>query len=312
MARTGSGKTLAFGIPLYEKLLQSSSQQQRSGGTRAVILSPTRELSQQTLRVLQKFQLPNIQLTGIHGGESMERQFHALAKSPDVIVATPGRLAHHVAEIPDFSLSQCQMLILDEADRLLEMGFGSQIREICQSMPAALQKVLTSATLPKVLVDFSHSHQFLNDPTMVRLDHEARVSETLRMAFVTVRSSDKDAALVHLLERVIYPPNLESSENNNDEEDKRKQKKKRGLTIIFVATRHHVEYLSVLLQKSLTGLPKSTSNNNKRNSVIWYYYMLFKITTPTAILRLSLNKNINCKTRNIDKNNITNRRNKMK
>ena len=89
---------------------------------------------------------------GIHGGEGMEQQFDALASSPDVIVATPGRLAHILSEVPDFHLRDCQICILDEADRLLEMGFALQLRQIAKSLPTdhRCQKLLFSATMPKV------------------------------------------------------------------------------------------------------------------------------------------------------------------
>jgi ATP-dependent RNA helicase DDX54/DBP10 len=100
MARTGSGKTVAFLIPILEKLLQN----QTKGCCRAVVLSPTRELSLQTLRVMQKLShFTEFHSIGIHGGEGMEKQFDMLASKPDVIIATPGRLAHHLHEIPDFN-----------------------------------------------------------------------------------------------------------------------------------------------------------------------------------------------------------------
>lgn len=120
MARTGSGKTIAFLVPLLEKLLKSNAAANASGNTRqsscgAVILSPTRELSLQTLKVLTKLShFTELRSVGIHGGEGMEKQFDMLASRPDIIVATPGRLAHHLTEIPDFNLSNCMMCILDE------------------------------------------------------------------------------------------------------------------------------------------------------------------------------------------------------
>jgi ATP-dependent RNA helicase DDX54/DBP10 len=201
MARTGSGKTCAFLIPLLEKLLDTPKGQ-NGNHVRGVILSPTRELSQQTLRVMNKLAADtDIRSIGIHGGEGMEKQFNQLASKPDVIIATPGRLAHHLSEIPDFKLAGCAMCILDEADRLLEMGFSMQIRQIARSMPETCQKVMLSATMPKVLVEFTKSG-FAVDPAVVRLDQEASVSEELRIAFITCRSLDKDAALLHVLHHI--------------------------------------------------------------------------------------------------------------
>ena len=236
MARTGSGKTVAFLVPILEKLLQNQSK----GSCRAVVLSPTRELSLQTLRVMQKLShFTEFRSIGIHGGEGMEKQFDMLASKPDVIIATPGRLAHHLHEIPDLNLRSCEMFILDEADRLLEMGFSAQIRDIASTLPEHCQKVLLSATMPKVLVEFTRSG-FATDPQVVRLDQEASVSEELRIAFITCRSLDKDAALLHVLHHI--------------EQDREANRGTRtGLTLIFAATRHHVEYITNLLTAS--GIP---------------------------------------------------------
>lgn len=166
----------------------------------------------------------------------MEKQFDALASKPDVIVATPGRLAHHLSEIPDLDLKACHICVLDEADRLIEMGFAAQLREIASTLPDYCQKVLLSATMPKGLIEFTKSG-FATDPQVVRLDQEATVSEDLRIAFITCRSTDKDAALLHLLDHI-----------RNDKEQN--EGNRTGLTLIFAATRHHVEYITTLLVAS--------------------------------------------------------------
>ncbi|KAL3893261.1 MAG: hypothetical protein SGARI_008283 [Bacillariaceae sp.] len=176
--------------------------------------------------------MEEIRSIGIHGGEGMERQFDAISTKPDVIVATPGRLAHIISEIPDFTLKDCQMCILDEADRLLEMGFALQLRQIQKSLPESrCQKVLLSATMPKMLGGFT------NDPQVVRLDQEATVSEELRVSFITCRSLEKDAALLQIMSAI--------------EEDKEANESTRtGLTLVFCATRHHVEYVTTLIRAS--------------------------------------------------------------
>lgn len=256
MARTGSGKTCAFLIPLVEKL-RIAPKGEHGNHVRGIILSPTRELSMQTLKVFHKLvragfgnspedhhhesdgsisSMNQIRAVGIHGGEGMEKQFDLLASKPDVIIATPGRLAHHLTEIPDFTLSGCQMCILDEADRLLEMGFAMQIRQIARTLPETCQKVLLSATMPKILIEFTKSG-FALDPTVVRLDNEASVSAELRVAFITCRSLDKDAAFLHILHHI--------------EQDRKDHAQTRtGLTLVFAATRYHVEYLTTLLLAS--------------------------------------------------------------
>lgn len=261
MARTGSGKTAAFLIPLLETLMANSaastivSSVQRPG-VRGLVLSPTRELSLQTLRVLKKLShFTNIRSIGIHGGEGMENQFNALSSKPDVIIATPGRLAHHLSEIPDFNLKDCQICILDEADRLLEMGFAMQLREISRSLPPdRCQKVLLSATMPKMLVEFTKGG-FTTDPQMVRLDQEANVSEDLRVSFITCRSLEKDAVLLQILSTI-------------QDDTEKHQGTRTGLTLIFCATRHHVEYLANLLQASgrQVAMIYGTMDHQARNS----------------------------------------------
>mmetsp|Transcript_24297 Transcript_24297/g.27110 ORF Transcript_24297/g.27110 Transcript_24297/m.27110 type:complete len:962 (+) Transcript_24297:77-2962(+) len=241
MARTGSGKTVAFLIPLIETLLASDEDKSMlnnfSRGVRAVVLSPTRELSLQTLRVLKKIShFTDIKSIGIHGGERMDQQFDDLSSKPDVVIATPGRLAHILSEIPDFTLRDCQICILDEADRLLEMGFAQQIREISKSIPERCQKVLLSATMPKMLIEFTKGG-FMTDPQVVRLDNEVCVSDELRISFVTCRSLEKDAGLLQIMGAI--------------EDDKEANEATRtGLTLVFCATRHHVEYVTTLLRAS--------------------------------------------------------------
>jgi len=283
MARTGSGKTAAFLIPMLERLLSmaagdSNMSDPTKKEIRAVILSPTRELSMQTLSVLKKIShylntdydaTMTISCGGIHGGQSMERQFELLASKPTIIVATPGRLAHHLHEIPDFDLKSVEILILDEADRLFEMGFAQQIRDIVRTMPkpdgSGRQTMLFSATMPKVLVEFTKSSGSImnDDPTVVRLDAEVSVSDELRVGFITCRSDDKDAALLHLLRDVLPRGGGSERSTGDDEEGKKKGVNQvRGLTLVFAATRHHVEYLTNLINAALPPPANETDNSS--------------------------------------------------
>eukprot|EP00559_Dactyliosolen_fragilissimus_P007146 CAMPEP_0184860258 /NCGR_PEP_ID=MMETSP0580-20130426/5179_1 /TAXON_ID=1118495 /ORGANISM="Dactyliosolen fragilissimus" /LENGTH=1001 /DNA_ID=CAMNT_0027357297 /DNA_START=122 /DNA_END=3123 /DNA_ORIENTATION=+ len=324
MARTGSGKTAAFIIPLLERLLRSrnnnndtptTNNNNNNSSARAVILSPTRELSLQTLRVLQTLSHaitnPTLKCIPINGGESMEKQFTLLSQNPDILVATPGRLAHHLSEIPDLHLRQCETIIFDEADRLFEMGFASQIRQIVNAMPGhemGRQSMLFSATMPKGLVEFTRSGIMNDRPEIVRLDSEANVSEELRIGFLTVRSDEKDAALLHLLRDVLpradhfggvdlsqgQGQNNDNHDNNNDnnndnQTDSKKKKKKNnkknelnfkynrsgtmvlGLTLIFAATRHHVDYLTNLLNASSKSSYSSSSSSSSPNLATCIY-----------------------------------------
>lgn len=224
MARTGSGKTAAFLIPMLEKLKEHS----KKIGVRALILSPTRELAVQTMRftkMLAKFM--NLKITLIVGGEGMEQQFESIASNPDIIVATPGRLMHHLQEIPDFNLKVVEYVVFDEADRIFEMGFAEQLQEILKNMPTSRQTLLFSATLPKALVQFARAG--LSEPELIRLDVENKISENLKMTFFTVRSNDKAALFMYMVREFIP---------------------KDDQTIVFAATRHHVELLHELLRSN--------------------------------------------------------------
>ncbi|RHY65491.1 hypothetical protein DYB34_001198 [Aphanomyces astaci] len=222
MARTGSGKTAAFLIPMLEKLKEHS----KKVGVRALVLSPTRELAVQTIKFAKSLaKYTDIKCGLIVGGDSMEQQFELIASNPDVIVATPGRLMHLLQEIPEFNLQAIEYVCFDEADRIFEMGFAEQLHEILTNMPASRQTLLFSATLPRALVQFARAG--LTEPELIRLDVENQISDQLKVSFFTMRTEDKNAALVYLLRDMI--PSTDQ-------------------TIVFAATRHHVEFLHELLK----------------------------------------------------------------
>ncbi|GLJ07995.1 hypothetical protein SUGI_0079180 [Cryptomeria japonica] len=223
MARTGSGKTAAFLIPLLEKLKGHSP----GAGVRALVLSPTRELALQTFKFCKELgRYTDLQATVLVGGDSMETQFEELAKSPDIIIATPGRLMHHLAEVEEMSLRTVEYVVFDEADRLFEMGFAEQLRKILAQLSETRQTLLFSATLPRLLADFAKAG--LRDPQLVRLDLENKISPDLKLTFFTLRHEDKYAALLHLVREQI----------GTDQQ-----------TLIFVATKHHVEFLNELFRE---------------------------------------------------------------
>jgi len=221
MARTGSGKTAAFLIPIVQSLKSHSTKV----GARAVVLAPTRELALQTFKFAKLLcKNTDLRMCLLVGGESLENQFGFLAQNPDILIATPGRLMHHLAEV-GMTLRSVEMIVFDEADRLFEMGFSAQINEIVKSMSERRQTLLFSATLPSVLAEFARAG--LHNPVLIRLDVEAKLSENLRMSFLHSRLHDKPAMVVHLLKDVI-PRNQQ--------------------TVIFVATKHHVEFIHSLLR----------------------------------------------------------------
>ncbi|KAF2145444.1 uncharacterized protein K452DRAFT_283793 [Aplosporella prunicola CBS 121167] len=260
MARTGSGKTAAFCIPMIEKLKAHSPKV----GARAVIMSPSRELALQTLKVVKELgRGTDLRTVLLVGGDSLEQQFADMQTNPDIIIATPGRFLHLKVEM-DLDLSSIRYIVFDEADRLFEMGFAAQLAEILHALPANRQTLLFSATLPKSLVEFARAG--LQEPKLVRLDAESKVSPDLESAFFTIKSADKEGALIHVLQDIIKMPVGETQAAIKAKEKKGKgndKKRKRDSdapdandsptehsTIVFAATKHHVDYLTNLLRES--------------------------------------------------------------
>ncbi|CAJ0876916.1 7478_t:CDS:10 [Entrophospora sp. SA101] len=259
MARTGSGKTAAFLIPMLEKLKIHSAKV----GTRAIILSPSRELALQTQKVCKELaKYTDIRACILVGGDNLEDQFSMILGNPDVIIATPGRLLHLIVEM-NLELGAVEYIVFDEADRLFEMGFSVQLHEILHRLPHTRQTLLFSATLPKSLVEFARAG--LQDPTLVRLDTDTKISSDLEMAFFSVKQTEKEAALLYTLHEIIKVPtesifNIKNNDNSNLKKKSNKQKNQESKsaskelllssshqTIIFVSTKHHVEYISNLL-----------------------------------------------------------------
>lgn len=256
MARTGSGKTAAFVIPMIERLKAHSPRV----GARAIIMSPSRELALQTLKVVKEFgRGTDLKTVLLVGGDSLEEQFGLMATNPDIIIATPGRFLHLKVEM-SLDLSSVKYVVFDEADRLFEMGFATQLTEILHALPPSRQTLLFSATLPSTLVEFARAG--LQDPSLVRLDAETKVSPDLESAFFSVKGAEKEGALLHLLQDVIkMPMGAPAGVKEDDDDEQGSRKRKRGSdrpnpkekptehsTIIFTATKHHVEYLANLLK----------------------------------------------------------------
>ncbi|KAK6151313.1 hypothetical protein DH2020_013948 [Rehmannia glutinosa] len=223
MARTGSGKTAAFLIPMLQKLQHHVPQ----AGVRALILSPTRDLALQTFKFAKELgRFTDLRVSLLVGGDSMESQFEELAQNPDCIIATPGRLVHHLEEIDDMSLRTVEYVVFDEADCLFSMGFAEQLHKILAKLGENRQTLLFSATLPSALAEFAKAG--LRDPQLVRLDLETKISPDLKLAFFTLRQEEKYAALIYLIREQI----------SSDQQ-----------TLIFVSTKYHVEFLNTLFRE---------------------------------------------------------------
>jgi ATP-dependent RNA helicase RhlE len=193
-AMTGSGKTAAFLLPVLHHLLQRPR-----GTTRALIVTPTRELAAQILEELAALATHTpITAAAIFGGVGMGPQEHALRAGVDAIVATPGRLLDHLRR-PYAKLGHIEHLVLDEADRMLDMGFLPDIRKILRLLPGRRQTLFFSATMPPPIQGLTR--ELLKDPAMINLARKAAPAVGIRQAVYPVRQDLKTKLLLTLLER---------------------------------------------------------------------------------------------------------------
>lgn len=200
-AQTGTGKTAAFVIPMVERLAALPK-----GQPQALILAPTRELALQTLTTIEKLgRSRRVSATVIVGGADMQAQVRGLRQRPEILVATPGRLLDHMWN-GTISLSSIKMLVLDEADRMLDMGFAPQINQILDALPEERQTLLFSATLPTDLARLVQAS--VNNPVRVMVTPSATTADGVTQAvhhtshdakadlLLSILGADKDTALV--------------------------------------------------------------------------------------------------------------------
>ncbi len=191
IAQTGTGKTLAFGIPMAQRL--------SAVGGMGLVLVPTRELAQQVDEALRQVLNPfNMHSAVLIGGASMGLQLKALRRRPHVIVATPGRLIDHI-EQRTVNLHLVSILVLDEADRMFDMGFAPQVRQIIRMVPAKRQTLLFSATMPPDIVSLATQHMRL--PVHVEVAPSGTAAERVTQELLIVKPEDKKQALRILLDQ---------------------------------------------------------------------------------------------------------------
>jgi len=211
-AQTGTGKTAAFGIPLVAKLLANPH------GT-ALVMTPTRELAAQVMTQLQAMLGKNSKLKTalLIGGDSMMKQLQQLRNNPRLIVGTPGRINDHL-ERNSLDLSKTDFLVLDETDRMLDMGFTIQIEKILKFMPQTRQTMLFSATLPKNIERIAE--KYLTNPVRVAVNKAELIAPKIKHDVIRVRDSEKHDRLL--------------SELNERE----------GSVIVFMGTKHGTEKMA--------------------------------------------------------------------
>lgn len=227
IAQTGTGKTLAFGIPMIQRLAQIK------GG--ALILLPTRELALQVHDSLLPFaQALGIGMAVFIGGESMHHQIAALRKSPRILIATPGRLLDHM-ERRTIRLDKVCALVLDEADRMLDMGFAPQIKQILKSIPKDRHTMLFSATMPAEIVKIATMEMQL--PLRVEVAPEGTTAERVTQEIFIVKKGDKPRLLVKIVQEY------------------------RGSIIIFTRTKRGAHVVKAVLTDA--GCPSAEIHSNR-------------------------------------------------
>lgn len=197
LAPTGTGKTVAFGLPI----LQMTDPKEKSVST--IVLCPTRELAKQTTDVLHELTefMHGIKIVAVYGGESIRNQIQKLKGKPQIIVATPGRIMDHMKR-RTIRVNKVRHVILDEADRMLDMGFRGDIEHIMKIVPGKPQMLMFSATMSKEVIMISE--RYLKDEVNVTIEGKSRVVDTIKQYTAEVQSSKRLNALIKLLKMKDY------------------------------------------------------------------------------------------------------------
>ncbi len=196
-AQTGTGKTAAFALPILQLLIQQKEAGNLSKGVKALILTPTRELAIQIEQSFSDYGAHSgLKHLAVYGGVSQYHQVRKLQQGIDILIATPGRLLDLIMQ-RHVSLQQIKTFVLDEADRMLDMGFITDVKKIVAKLPAQRQTLFFSATMPPEIVRLSQG--MLNNPVKIEVTPVSSTAETIEQAVYFVEKADKRALLIHLL-----------------------------------------------------------------------------------------------------------------
>lgn len=216
-AQTGTGKTAAFGIPLIIHLLNNKND-------KALVITPTRELATQVMSKISELlsSTSKIKTTTLIGGEPINKQLNQLRVNPRLIVGTPGRISDHIKR-KSLNLDNVTYLVLDETDRMLDMGFSIQIDEIVQHIPGNKQTLLFSATLPNKII--SVAKKYMAEPIRIAIGQHSKPAEKVKQSIIRLTESAKHNTLMEELD------------------------KRSGTVIIFTKTKMGADKLATKLQK---------------------------------------------------------------
>jgi ATP-dependent RNA helicase RhlE len=256
LAQTGTGKTAAFMLPILHQIISGP----RNRNIKALIIAPTRELAEQIHEVAVLFgRSLNITSASIFGGVSISGQIRQLERGVDIVVACPGRLLDHINR-KTIKLSGIQMLVLDEADQMLDMGFFPNIKKITSFLPENRQTLLFSATMPKEIEALTKTIQ--RNPVKVQVGRVEAAKQVAHSVF-EVKHGRKTELLQHLIEK----------ENSFS-------------TLVFTRTKHRAKSLALKLSKygaKVTSLHGNLSVNQRRNAIDGFKTGKYHILVATDI-----------------------------
>lgn len=255
LAQTGTGKTAAFGLPILHRLMSGNR-----GRIRTLMIAPTRELAEQINEAIKVFgKLTGLRTLTVYGGVSINPQKAALKRGVEIVVACPGRLLDHINQ-GTIDLSQVEVLVLDEADQMFDMGFFPDIRKILKALPRERQTLLFSATMPIEIKRLAS--EVLRNPLTVQADN-ATSAETVRHALYPVAQHLKSDLLLQMLERT-------STES----------------VLVFTRTKHRAKKLGENLEKSgykAASLQGNLSQNRRQEALDGFRKGKYQILVATDI-----------------------------
>ena len=238
IANTGTGKTAAFGIPIIQRLNQNKSLS-------ALILSPTRELSIQIGKHLRELMGKNINIKSavLIGGDSMKKQIDLIKKKPRIIIGTPGRIYDHINR-KTLNLKSINILVLDETDRMLDLGFIQQIQKIINFLPSKKQTLLFSATLPKNIRNISTKYLF--NPVNISVEKKEKILQNINHNTLNINQGEKYNKLLQELDT------------------------REGSVIVFMKTKHSSKkiYLKLLKDGQSVNTIHGNIRQNKRINIL--------------------------------------------
>jgi ATP-dependent RNA helicase RhlE len=255
-AQTGTGKTAAFALPTLQRLGRSPAQSGRRK-IRTLVLAPTRELVIQIGESFQAYgRFTGLRRSVVYGGVGQNPQVRALQAGVDVLIATPGRLLDLMQQ-GFIDLAHVEILILDEADRMLDMGFIHDLRRIVAKVPTRRQTLLFSATIPPAIHQLAD--QWLTDPIDIQVNAVARTADKIRQSVVFVDQANKIRMLTHWLQTTDWTR-----------------------TLVFTRTKHRADKVAKLLKKS--GIEADAFHANKSQSARQRTLARFKSPDPVVLI----------------------------